>query len=59
MYHSKGAYQLGYLTEEEVLGWMLAQGNLERGNDYYPDGNPSSNPHTQCPTGAPEGEPAV
>jgi hypothetical protein len=29
------------------------------GSNYHPHGAPSSHPHSQCPTGAPEGEPAV
>jgi hypothetical protein len=27
-----------------------------RGSNYHPHGDPSSHPHTKCPTRAPEGE---
>jgi hypothetical protein len=58
-YRSKGAYQLGYLAEVEVPAQSLGLGNCERGSNYHPHGDPSSHPHTQCPTGAPKGESVV
>jgi hypothetical protein len=45
MYRSKGAYQSGCLAEAEVLAW----GNHEKDSNYYPHGDPSSQPRTQCP----------
>jgi hypothetical protein len=38
--------------------WVL-QGNRERDSNYHSHGDSSSQPHTQCPIGAPEGEPAL
>jgi hypothetical protein len=32
-------------------------GNRERDSNYHPHSDPSRHPQTQCPTGAPEGEP--
>jgi hypothetical protein len=58
-YRSNGAYQLGYLVEVVVLARRLGSSNREMGSNYHPHGDPSSHPHTPCPTRVTEGEPAV